>query len=125
MSWLTPSVAMNELTFSFTTTNPEKKPTRAHTPIAIRAVTTPGRLKSRGATAPLRASFCNHVDTMSESEHIAPMDKSKEFVASGMRNASARRPIGTFSPSVNLNVALLRNVSDFHRPNTIMKPTHR
>ena len=125
MIWLTPNVAMNELTLSFTTTNPDKNPTSAQTATAIRALRTPGMTKLRPFGTPAVASLWRNVAMARDNEHIAPTDKSNEFVASGMRNANASSPIGTFSPNVSLKVAALRNVSVFQMPKTIMKPTNK
>jgi hypothetical protein len=63
----------------------------------------------------------NHVVMHNDSEVIAPMDKSKEFVASGTKKAKAKRPIATFSPKMSLKLATLKKVSGFQMPKMMTK----
>jgi hypothetical protein len=67
----------------------------------------------------------NHVVIHNDSEVIAPIDKSKEFVASGTKKAKAKRPIATFSPKMSLKLATLKKVSGFQMPKMTMKAPAR
>ena len=62
----------------------------------------------------------------SDSDMLAPIDRSKVFVARGMRNARARVPVNTAgSMSTNLNDVQLRNVLPWVIPKTTMNSAHR
>ena len=114
-----PSVAINEFTLSFTTMKPDNTPNNVHANTPHKAARPAGMLNERWKSSD------SHVVMHKDSEVIAPIDKSKEFVASGTKKAKANMPIATFSFKMSLKLATLKKVSGFQIPKIKMKAPAR
>ena len=109
-----PSVAMKEFTRSFTTMNPDTKPTAAHATTAMIAF--------RACGLPV---FCASAVVIAiEKPIIMPIDRSNVSATSGTRKANASSATIAFSVSTRLMLVQVRNCG-WVRLNTIMKPAHR
>ena len=113
-TWLMPSVAMNELTFNFTTMKPDTKPTAPHASNASAAFNNCGE----------SVFWANVVVIAMEKPIINPIDRSNVSATSGTRNARASMATIAFSVSTSLMLVAVRN-SGCVRPKISMNAAHR
>ena len=109
-----PSVAMNELTLSFTTMKPLMNPTRAHNAMAMSAQSPCG----------IDVLLANAMVTATEKPMRAPMERSKVAPASGMRKARPSTATTTLPVSTRLMLVCVRKLS-WVMPKKIMNAAHR